>query len=207
MLIEIEGNELTGKTTLCKSVRKKLGDDKCVVVKFPNRETPIGEKSADIIDARRYSDKTEFFAMIADFQFSHETIIEPALHDGKVVLLDRARGSTEVYQYELLSKFRDMAWSDMIGYKADWTFLLDADVNTLFARRDERADLSSFDQDNYAEFQLRRTRYLEWAYRQSSTSILDATAPTETLVKCVTHIVEVKGHYSNYIKFHRNERG
>ena len=199
MLIEIEGNELTGKTTLCNAVRSELGGDKCTIVKFPNRETDIGNKAADIINARKYSHETEFLAIIADFQFSKETIIDPALKSGKVVLLDRARGSTEVYHYRLDRVARDLIWEHVVEYKPDWTYLLDADVEILFERRKKRDNLSSFDEDDYETFQLRRDRYLKWLFRQPSASVLDANATTETLVKCVTHMLEVKGKFRTYI--------
>lgn len=201
MLIEIEGNELTGKTTLCNAVREELGGDKCTIVKFPNRKTDIGNKAADIIDARTYTDKTEFLAMIADFQYSKETIIDPELYRGKVVLLDRARGSTEVYQYQLGGDIIQFMWEEFLGYKPDWTYVLDADVESLFERRKNRDDPSSFDEDNHATFQLRRRRYLEWVYRQPSASVLDANATIETLVKCVTHMIKVKSDW----KLHRSK--
>ena len=79
MLIEIEGNELVGKTTLCHAIQSILGKDKCVIVKQPNLGTDIGIAAASIIDARKYSDMTQFLAVVADFAYAKETIMDPAI--------------------------------------------------------------------------------------------------------------------------------
>ena len=114
------------------------------------------------------------------------------------MLLDRGRGSTEVYQYGVRREMRKVIWEEYVRHKPHYQYVLDTDVEILLERRNKREILSDFDKDTYSEYQLRRTRYLEWAYSQPRMSILDANAEIDVLVKVVMHQINMQRNMGSF---------
>lgn len=133
MFITLEGIEGSGKTTQIRQIRdciEKSGLE-CVVTREPGA-TAIGEKvRAVLLDPkhRGMDPLAELFLYEADRAQHVNTVIRPALSDGKAVICDRFFDATVVYQgyargldLELIDHLHASILGDL---RPDVTFLLD----------------------------------------------------------------------------------
>lgn len=145
-LITFEGGEGCGKSTQVDIFEKRLKDNGIDYIRV--RE-PGGTQLGEIIRKILLQAKDIDFTPIAEL-FLYETaraelvqrIINPALKDGKVVLLDRFYDSSVAYQgyarglgAEYVKNLSEIATT---GLKPDVTFYLRLDVNEAFLRIQDR---------------------------------------------------------------------
>jgi dTMP kinase len=98
-LIVIEGIDGTGKTTQARFVRERLQERKFRIVS--TREPTSGHWGQMLRDSAltgRLSLQEEVEAFIKDRKEHVETVINPALKDGQIVIVDRYYFSTMAYQ-------------------------------------------------------------------------------------------------------------
>lgn len=164
MFITFEGIEGAGKTTQIQKLADHLtAQGQSVVVTREPGGTPIGKRFRELIldtNTVFQSNLTELFLFFAD-RFEHiESVIKPALADGKVVLCDRYMDSTIAYQVggRGLDLDRVSLITNMVDLVPDRTFLLDLPPEEGLSRAKKRAALDRFEQEELAfHYRVRET--------------------------------------------------
>jgi dTMP kinase len=142
-LISFEGGEGAGKTTQISRLRTRLeACDKQVVVLREPGGTPIAEQIREVVLSAKnvgiaYTAEVLLF-QAARAQLYREVVL-PSLEAGKIVLMDRTRDSSVVYQgivrgfgEELIEQLNDISTKNTYP---DVTFFLDVDPAEGIARR------------------------------------------------------------------------
>src|SRR3989344_9625 len=144
-LISFEGGERAGKTEQSKILEGRLADAGVEVVRL--REpggTVISEQIREVVLSaknQKLTDRTEVLLFQAARAQIYGEVVLPALSAGKVVLMDRTRESSVVYQgmvrnmgVELIEKLNDISTQ---GTVPDLTILLDVSPEVGLKRRTE----------------------------------------------------------------------
>ena len=147
LFITFEGADGCGKTTqlnLLKDYLEKKGYE-VLVTREPGAKG-LGEKLREILlnyDGE-VSDRCESFLFLADRAQHIDTIINPAIEQGKIVLCDRHTDSTLAYQgygrgldLDRIKMLNDMAVN---GRVPDLTYVFDVDIETSMKRVGESKD-------------------------------------------------------------------
>ena len=152
--ITMEGVDGSGKTTQLQLTARFLLDRGYDVV--TTRE-PGGTKMAErirglVLDAdAAINARTEVLLYLAARAEHVETVIKPALAEGKVVLCDRFADSTMVYQGFVrgieTDKVKALCEFAADGLQPDLTLLLDAAPEALLQRRADRGVRDRFEQE------------------------------------------------------------
>jgi dTMP kinase len=140
MLITIEGIDGSGKSTLIGSLKESLADLDPIFTREPGA-TWVGDVVRRAI-AERMDPITEALLFVADHAAHIDTVIRPALNEGRLVISDRFSDSRFAYQPVVLDGIlpeparwlREMhdAWS----LRPDLTFLLVLPIENAIARLD-----------------------------------------------------------------------
>ncbi|HEU4812235.1 MAG TPA: dTMP kinase [Nocardioides sp.] len=97
-----EGGEGSGKSTQSRLLRDALtADGYSVVLTFEPGDTPVGKEMRRIVlspETGALSDRTEVLLYAADKAEHVDTVVQPALDRGEVVITDRYVDSTLAYQ-------------------------------------------------------------------------------------------------------------
>ncbi len=131
VFVSLEGPEGAGKSTVAQTLVAGLRSKghEVVLTREPG-EGDVGSRIRQILlEGEGITSRCELFLFLADRAQHVETVIKPALAEGKVVVCDRYADSTVVYQgygrgiqVEALRKWNDFATS---GLSPDVTLLLD----------------------------------------------------------------------------------
>ena len=101
LFISFEGPEASGKSTQIKLLQKFFKNKKIpyILTREPGG-TPVSEKLRKIIlDKKQLISNTEEILLLMSSRLNHiNTVIKPALKNGKIVITDRFADSTFVYQ-------------------------------------------------------------------------------------------------------------
>lgn len=142
-LISFEGGEGAGKSVQIKRLRDRLYDcgKEVVIVREPGG-TPISEQIREVVLGAKnigIAYTTEVLLFQAARAQLYREIVLPSLQSGKVVLMDRTRDSSVVYQgmvrgfgAELIEQLNDISTKNTYP---DLTFLLDVSPEVGLARR------------------------------------------------------------------------
>src|SRR5574344_1652096 len=137
LFITFEGADGCGKTTQLQLLAKYLTEngENVLITREPGAKG-LGEKIREILlnyDGE-VSDNCESFLFLADRAQHIDTIVNPAIKNGKFVLCDRHTDSTVAYQgygrgldLGQINMLNDIATS---GLKPDLTFIFDVDIET-----------------------------------------------------------------------------
>lgn len=193
--ITFEGGEGAGKTTQIRHLADKLCDVGYDVV--TTREpggVPEAEKIRDLLvqkDGGDWDPLSECMLFFTARRMHIETLIKPALKEGKVVISDRFTDSTIAYQgyghgfdLALINETRRLAIGD---FKPDITFLLDLPVEEGLARSKARLEEVQSGEDKFENLKLEfhqrlRDGFLSLAESEPERfSIIDATKDIETI--------------------------
>jgi len=171
LLITLEGGEGGGKTTQIVRLRdhlSKAGKD-VVVLREPGG-TVISEQIRDVVLSAK-NIGIAFTAEVLLFQAAraqiYREIVLPSLEAGKIVILDRSRDSSVVYQgmvrgfgKDMVEKLNDLSTKETYP---DATFLLDLPVELGLQRRVESGKMDRLDMEGM-DFHVKvRDAYLELA--------------------------------------------
>lgn len=167
--ITFEGGEGCGKSTqlmITANYLRKKGYD--VVETREPGGTPSAEKIREIILRPlegKLSAKAELFLFMAARAEHIETVIIPALIQGKVVLCDRFSDSTYAYQGATGSPVSDFAMEALNSFatgrlKPDITILLDGMPEQLLHRREARGSKDRFEAKDLGFHNKVRKRFL-----------------------------------------------
>ncbi len=187
--IVIEGLEGAGKTTARNVVvdtLSALGVTEMTFTREPGG-TQLAEKLRSLVlDIKSVGDeviedKAEVLMFYAARVQLVETVIKPALAEGKWVIGDRHDLSTQAYQgggrgidQTLLATLRDAVLGD---FRPDLTLYLDVTPEVGLKRARARGELDRIEQESFDFFNRTRARYLELADRDASIRTIDATQP------------------------------
>lgn len=140
VLIVVEGPDGTGKTTVCKKIQEYLTHQpKCVYAVREPTNGPIGKliRKATVTPSEMDCSPECILSMFIADRLSHMTLIESAMLDGSIVVMDRYYHSTFCYQSRVLSMDSINKLHELFAHKIVRPSLvlhLDADVDTLMAR-------------------------------------------------------------------------
>lgn len=190
ILLSLEGGEGAGKTTVLKALHERLlqrGFD--VVSTREPGGTPAGEAiRALLLDpAHTLAAQTELLLMFASRAQLVETLVEPALARGAVVLADRFTDASFAYQgggrglpMALIAELERA----FVRRKPDFTLLLDLDVAAGLARARSRgapADRIEQERDEFFE-NVRKAYRTRAAAEPQRFAVVDAGQGVEAVV-------------------------
>ncbi len=190
-LITLEGGEGGGKTTQLVRLRDRLTQDghDVVVLREPGG-TVISEQIRDVVLSAKnvgIAFTTEVLLFQAARAQIYREIVLPSLEAGKVVLMDRSRDSSVVYQgvvrgfgKDLIEQLNDMSTKNTYP---SITFLLDLPVDIGLKRRVESGKIDRLDMEG-EQFHVKiRKAYLEIAKADSTGRwhIVDASESLESV--------------------------
>lgn len=160
--IVIEGPNGVGKSTIIESLNNKLRETSFQVV--TTKEPTYSELGIYIRKNQDMYRKEVLACLVVANRYEHiETVIRPAILEGKVVLSDRYFPSSLVYQG------MDGLDSDFVHglnqkiIVPDLTVFLYADENLLKSRLKQRSEITRFERDQQLEIEL---------YKEASMSLM-----------------------------------
>lgn len=173
--ISLEGGEGTGKSTQIELLAGALRDKGYGVI--TTREpggTPEAEKIRELLVRRDGGNWTPMAECLLFFTARHmhvETLIKPALAEGKIVISDRFTDSTRAYQSYghnvlTLDKVEDVRALSIGDFEPDLTFILDIPVEKGLRRSGRRLDEESSDEDRFENLDLSFHERLRQGYLQ-----------------------------------------
>lgn len=194
LFITFEGVDGCGKTTQMRLFSEYLKEQgyEVVITREPGGKG-LGEKIREILlnyDGE-VSDRCESFLFLADRAQNIDTIVKPAINNGKIVLCDRHTDSTVAYQgygrgldLEEINMLNDLATSSL---KPDLTFVFDIDTETSMQRVGKEKDRM---ESAGIEFQNKvRDGYLKLAQQEPNRiKIVDAS---KTIEEIQTQVLEI----------------
>jgi dTMP kinase len=205
-LISFEGGEGGGKTTQIELLKDKLvGMGKDVLVLREPGGTSISEQIRQVVLSSKNTDMaftTEVLLFqAARAQLYHE-VIAPALQDGKVVLMDRSRDSSVVYQgmvrgfgKEFIERLNDISTNNTYP---NLTLLLDLDVDTGLQRRRDSGEMDRIDMEDHSFHEKVRQAYIDLASDDESGRWhhVDASGSIDDVFNLVWQLVQAKMNLS-----------
>jgi dTMP kinase len=198
LLITFEGIEGSGKSTQLEQLASRLRLDGLPVT--TTREpggTEMGDKIRDLLlDLRSTAlrPKAELFLYLAGRSQHLETVIQPLLAKGVIILCDRFTDATLAYQgygRRLLSP----VFNRMVDYAADQlqpdlTLLLDLDPRTALARVGGRGEVNRLDRETLAFHTRVRRGYRDLASRfPRRMKVIDARPAADVVAEKIEQIV------------------
>ncbi len=201
-LITLEGGEGGGKTTQSVRLRNKLtalGKD-VVVLREPGGTT-ISEQIREVVLSPNNTSMaftTEVLLFQAARAQIYREIVIPSLKAGKVVLMDRSRDSSVVYQgmvrgfgKDLIGQLNDLSTDKTYP---NLTILLDLPVNVGLKRRSDSGKLDRLDMEATEFHDKVRTAYLELAKEDKTGRwvILDAAQDIDQVEANIWQAVTTK---------------
>ncbi len=201
-LISFEGGEGGGKTTQLVRLRERLvkaGKD-VIALREPGG-TVISEQIREVVLSSKnvgMAYTTEVLLFQAARAQIYREIVLPSLEVGKIVLMDRTRDSSVVYQgmvrkfgVETIHMLNDLSTKSTVP---DLTFLLDIDVVTGLTRRGEAGDVNRLDMEAEKFHEQVRTAYLELAKNNDHKrwNIINAGQEIEKVEEDIWKVVQEK---------------
>ena len=201
-LITFEGGEGGGKTTQTVRLRDKLtkaGKD-VVILREPGG-TAISEQIREVVLSPKNAGMaftTEVLLFQAARAQIYREIVLPSLEAGKVVLMDRSRDSSVVYQgmvrgfgKDLIRDLNNLSTKETYP---DLTFLLDLPVKIGLKRRQDSGKIDRLDMEDKKFHQKVRNAYLGLAKENKNDrwQIIDATKDIEQVSAAIWKQVKAK---------------
>ncbi|KAE9536768.1 dTMP kinase [Ursidibacter arcticus] len=201
--IVIEGLEGAGKSNAVRVVADVLATHQIPVIH--TREpggTPIAEALRDLwkqgLNGEVTTDKAEALMIFAARTQLVETVIQPALAQGKWVIGDRHNMSSQAYQgggrnlAELVDKIGEVILGE---FEPDLTIYLDLDPAIGLERAKGRGALDRIEQQHIDFFHRTRERYLALTQNNPKAVVINAEQSIEKVSSDIQQAVE------NFLKF------
>lgn len=187
--IVIEGLEGAGKTSAIQTVIDTLKDKGITNLAFTREPggTPLAEKLRELIkqgiEGEKVTDKAELLMLYAARVQLIESVIKPALAEGKWVIGDRHDLSSQAYQgggrgldKDLMLSLRNTVLGD---FRPDLTLYLDLDPAIGLARARARGELDRIEKESMDFFYRTRERYQALAKDDDTIITIDASQAIE----------------------------
>lgn len=195
-LFVLEGIDGSGKTCACKDLAKKLQSDgyDVVYLREPTNESPWGKEMRERSPRGELTPEEELELFIRDREWHIANRIQPALEEGKVVLMDRYFFATGAYQ----STVMDLHWSEILrrnreGISApepDIIFILDVPAEIGLERATGRTGKANLQFEKLDRLVKVRQAYLEISENDSGTfELIDAKNPLDQVVDEIYDII------------------
>jgi len=196
--ITLEGGEGAGKSTQARRLAQRLrarGVD-VVLTREPGGSSFAERMRLALLgEAGRTLDPTAQALMFAAARADHvDTVIAPALAQGRTVICDRFCDSTTAYQgtggvpEPLLRALEAVAVGDV---RPDLTIILDVPPEEGLRRARSRQVLNVFEEDAIPKHEARRDAFLRIAEREPGRCVvLDGTLPADDLAGRILRVVE-----------------
>ena len=206
IFITLEGGEGSGKSTQIRLLAESLKalSREVVITREPGG-TPEAEKIRDFLvkrDGGNWTPMAECLLLYAARQMHVESLIKPALVEGKIVISDRFADSTRAYQsfgHGLpLATVEELNKLSLGDFGPDLTFILDLPVDTGLARAGRRLNAAQSQEDRFEKLgspfhERLRQGYLEIAKRDSKRCVvIDATRSIEQIAHDLSTRVKEK---------------
>ena len=197
LFITFEGGEGAGKSTqIARLARRLEADGREVVVTFEPGGTPLGKEVRRLVLSpdSHVTPRSEALLYAADRAHHVDTVIEPALAAGNVVICDRYLDSTYAYQGAgralSLDDVRTVMRFAVAGRMPDVTVLLDIDpVEGLRRARGEGAG-DRIEAEGLEFHQAVRRGFLELAAAEPDRFVvLDASGTPDEIAEAVADAV------------------
>ncbi len=204
LFITLEGGEGTGKTTQIKLLAEKLQDSghETVITREPGG-TDEAEKIRELLVRRDGGDWTpmaEILLFFAARNMHIETLIKPALAEGKIVICDRFTDSTRAYQSYghgmELDIIESLVQLSLGGFEPDLTFMLDLDVEIGLERAGKRLSDNGSNEDRFEQLdtgfhERLRQGFLEIAQRNPERCVIvEASQTIEEIAEEIERAVQ-----------------
>jgi len=201
-LITLEGGEGGGKTTQAVRIRERLtkvGKD-VLILREPGG-TVISEQIREVVLSSKnvgMAFTTEVLLFQAARAQIYRELVIPSLESGKVVVMDRSRDSSVVYQglvrgfgKEMIEELNNISTKNTYP---DLTLLLDVDVAKGLNRRNDAGDVNRLDMENKKFHDQVRAAYLELAAADEMNRwvVIDADQDVDEVEEAVWAAVEEK---------------
>jgi len=179
-LIAIEGIDGVGKSTQAHFVQERLQERKLCVIRTKEPTMGVwGQVLRDSALTGRLSIEEEVEAFLKDRREHVETVINPALKDGHIVIVDRYYFSTMAYQGARgLDPDDLMRRNELFAPEPDLLVLLDIDPRLGLERIKTRGDRANHFEKTDT---LKKAREIFNSIRKPYLYRLDATQEPETL--------------------------
>ncbi len=195
--ITLEGGEGAGKSTQARALAQQLrARGKDVLMTREPGGSPWAERlrTALLSNSGKDLSATEQAVMFAAARADHvETVIEPALAEGRWVVCDRFADSTEAYQGSagastgLMALLRTVSAGDLVP---DLTFVLDLPPEIGRSRAEKRSRLDAFEKDTMEVQARRRNAFLSIAAREPGRCVVvDATISADEVADAIWRVV------------------
>ena len=201
-LITLEGGEGGGKTTQIVRLRDSLTKEgKDVVVLREPGGTVISEQIREVVLSAKnvgIAFTTEVLLFQAARAQIYRELVLPSLDAGKVVIIDRSRDSSVVYQgmvrgfgKDMIEKLNDVSTKNTYP---DLTLLLDVDVETGLKRREDSGSVNRLDMEANDFHQQVREAYLKLAHSDTTGrwKIIDASKTINEVETAIWEVVKEK---------------
>lgn len=200
LLITLEGGEGGGKTTQIVRLRDKLtkAGYEVIALREPGGTT-ISEQIREVVLSAKNAGiayTTEVLLFQAARAQIYREIVLPSLKAGKIVLIDRSRDSSVVYQgmvrgfgRELIEQLNDISTKETYP---DLTFLLDVPVKLGLKRRAEDGGSNRMEMEDTSFHDQVREAYLQLAQEDKSGrwQVVDATQAIDEIAEEMWKIVQ-----------------
>jgi dTMP kinase len=184
LFVTLEGGEGAGKTTCIPYVQALLEKPgrEVLLTREPGG-TELGERIRELLltpGQGEIHENTELLLMFAARAQHLQTVILPAIEQGKIVLCDRFTDATYAYQGggRQISNERIAVLEQWVqqGRQPDMTILFDIPVDQGLARANQRSDPDRFEQEDIDFFERVRQAYLAAAKAQPQRiKVIDAS--------------------------------
>ncbi|KPK11384.1 MAG: thymidylate kinase [Acidithiobacillales bacterium SG8_45] len=184
LFVTLEGGEGAGKTTCIPYVQALLEKSgrEVLLTREPGG-TELGERIRELLltpGQGEIHENTELLLMFAARAQHLQTVILPAIEQGKIVLCDRFTDATYAYQGggRQISNERIAVLEQWVqqGKQPDMTILFDIPVDQGLARANQRSDPDRFEQEDIDFFERVRQAYLAAAKAQPQRiKVIDAS--------------------------------
>ncbi|MGB7860336.1 MAG: dTMP kinase [Acidimicrobiia bacterium] len=190
--VALEGGDGSGKSTVVEALKRRLERDgqSVLVVREPGG-TVLGETVRGLLlDSESLDKWAEVFLFAAQRAELVNTVVKPALEEGRWVISDRTYYSSIAYQGRGrglgAQRIRELNELGLDGVVPDHVFVLDIDPQAALARQ-ERPDRIGREG---VKFQTEvRLAYQELEGSDPVVVILDGTSPVETIVNQIMKVV------------------
>jgi dTMP kinase len=202
-LISFEGGEGAGKTLQIKRLRDRLfACGKEVVALREPGGTVISEQIREVVLSAKnigIAYTTEVLLFQAARAQLYREIVLPSLKSGKVVLMDRTRDSSVVYQgmvrgfgVNLIEQLNDISTANTYP---DITFLLDIAPEVGLQRRNDAGDANRLEMEKLDFHEQVRQGYLQIAQQDTRGrwQIIDASGSIESIEEEIWEEIQARG--------------
>ena len=195
-LFVLEGIDGSGKTCVCKELVKRLQSIGYEVVHLrePTNESQWGKEIRERSPAGELTPEEELDLYTKDREWHIANRIQPALKEGKVVLMDRYFFASGAYQSTVL----DLHWSEILQInreklsapEPDIVFILDVSAEIGLERATGRTGIANLQFEKLDRLVKVRQNYLEMIENDTATfELIDAKHPLNQVVDEIYDII------------------